>query len=76
VTVILPQASAGTADFNEAFGVVEGLSSLGTTGSHSPDCPSSWENFVELKKAASLVFFIMENGLDIDRQLGTLSQFN
>jgi len=77
VTVILPQGrSLAQRTSNEAFGVVEGLSLLGTTGISQPlSAPQQLETFrVELREKATqwscLVFCVGENGLDIGRQLG------
>lgn len=77
VTVILPQGrSLAQRTSNEAFGVVEGLSLLGTTGISQPlSAPQQLENFrAELRQKAAqwpcLVFCVGENGLDIGRQLG------
>lgn len=77
VTLILPsgrQLAARTS--NEAFGVVEGLSLLGTTGISQPlSAPGQLEVYREqLQQKAELfdclVFCIGENGLDLARQLG------
>lgn len=77
VTIILPegrQLAARTS--NAAFGVVEGLSLLGTTGiSHPLSAPGQLEAYrQELQEKAlrfdCLVFCIGENGLDLARQLG------
>jgi cobalt-precorrin-5B (C1)-methyltransferase len=77
VTIILPsgrQLAARTS--NEAFGVVEGLSLLGTTGISQPlSAPGQLEAYREqLQQKAELfdclVFCIGENGLDLARQLG------
>ena len=77
VTLILPsgrQLAARTS--NEAFGVVEGLSLLGTTGISQPlSAPGQLEVYREqLQEKAQLfdclVFCIGENGLDLARQLG------
>ena len=77
VTLILPsgrQLAARTS--NEAFGVVEGLSLLGTTGISQPlSTPGQLEVYREqLQEKAQLfdclVFCIGENGLDLARQLG------
>lgn len=77
VTLILPsgrQLAARTS--NEAFGVVEGLSLLGTTGISQPlSAPGQLEAYREqLQQKAELfdclVFCIGENGLDLARQLG------
>ncbi len=61
---------------NEAFGVVEGLSLLGTTGISQPlSAPGQLEAFrSELRQKASvfdcLVFCVGENGLDLVKSLG------
>jgi cobalt-precorrin-5B (C1)-methyltransferase len=61
---------------NEAFGVVEGLSLLGTTGIAQPlSAPGQLEIFREtLRQQAAefdcLVFCVGENGLDLIQQLG------
>ena len=77
VTLILPsgrQLAARTS--NEAYGVVEGLSLLGTTGISQPlSAPGQLEVYREqLQQKAQLfdclVFCIGENGLDLARQLG------
>jgi cobalt-precorrin-5B (C1)-methyltransferase len=77
VTIILPsgrQLAARTS--NEAFGVVEGLSLLGTTGISQPlSAPGQLEAYREqLQQKAELfdclVFCIGENGLDLAQQMG------
>ncbi len=77
VTLILPEGRAlATRTSNAAFGVVDGLSLLGTSGISQPlSAPQQLEQFrVELQhKAAtqkSLVFCVGENGLDIAKTLG------
>jgi len=77
VTVILPSGrQLATRTSNEAFGVVEGLSLLGTTGISQPlSTPGQLEVYREqLQEKAQLfdclVFCIGENGLDLARQLG------
>jgi cobalt-precorrin-5B (C1)-methyltransferase len=77
VTILLPEGRAlAKRTSNEAFGVVEGLSLLGTSGISQPlSAPQQLEIFrAELKEKASqgdhLVFCIGENGLDISRKLG------
>ncbi|MEH2249999.1 cobalt-precorrin-5B (C(1))-methyltransferase CbiD [Nostoc sp.] len=77
VTIILPEGrSLGVRTSNSAFGVVEGLSLLGTTGISQPlSTPDQLAVFrAELQNKASrfesLVFCIGENGLDLARQLG------
>jgi len=77
VTVILPSGrQLATRTSNEAFGVVEGLSLLGTSGISQPlSAPGQLEVYREqLQEKAQLfdclVFCIGENGLDLARQLG------
>lgn len=77
VTLILPSGrQLATRTSNEAFGVVEGLSLLGTTGISQPlSAPGQLEVYREqLQQKAELfdclVFCIGENGLDLARQLG------
>ncbi len=77
VTILLPEGRAlAKRTSNEAFGVVEGLSLLGTSGISQPlSAPQQLEIFrAELKEKASqsdrLVFCIGENGLDLSRKLG------
>jgi cobalt-precorrin-5B (C1)-methyltransferase len=77
VTILLPEGRAlAKRTSNEAFGVVEGLSLLGTSGISQPlSAPQQLEIFrSELKEKASqsdrLVFCIGENGLDLSRKLG------
>lgn len=77
VTVILPSGrQLATRTSNEAFGVVEGLSLLGTTGISQPlSTPGQLEVYrKQLQEKAQLfdclVFCIGENGLDLARQLG------
>ncbi|MEH2142316.1 cobalt-precorrin-5B (C(1))-methyltransferase CbiD [Nostoc sp.] len=77
VTIILPEGrSLAVRTSNFAFGVVEGLSLLGTTGISQPlSTPDQLAVFrAELQNKASrfesLVFCIGENGLDLARKLG------
>lgn len=77
VTLILPEGRAlATRTSNAAFGVVDGLSLLGTSGISQPlSAPQQLEQFwVELRQKAvtqkSLVFCVGENGLDIAKTLG------
>ncbi|MEG3977901.1 cobalt-precorrin-5B (C(1))-methyltransferase CbiD, partial [Microcoleus sp. herbarium8] len=77
VTLILPSGRKLAArTSNAAFGVVEGLSLLGTTGISQPlSAPGQLEVYREqLQQKAelfdTLVFCIGENGLDLARQLG------
>ncbi|MHC5599718.1 MAG: cobalt-precorrin-5B (C(1))-methyltransferase CbiD [Nostoc sp.] len=77
VTIILPEGrSLAIRTSNSAFGVVEGLSLLGTTGISQPlSTPDQLAVFrAELQNKATrfetLVFCIGENGLDLARKLG------
>ncbi|MFM7438717.1 MAG: cobalt-precorrin-5B (C(1))-methyltransferase CbiD, partial [Snowella sp.] len=77
VTLILPEGKAlAERTSNAAFGVVEGLSLLGTTGISQPlSAPQQLETFQnELTEKAKefdcLVFCVGENGLDLARQMG------
>ncbi|MGL4881297.1 MAG: cobalt-precorrin-5B (C(1))-methyltransferase CbiD, partial [Waterburya sp.] len=77
VTIILPEGQRlAQRTSNKAFGVLEGLSLLGTTGIVQPlIAPSQLEAYqTEIRaKAAlydSLVFCIGENGLDLSQKLG------
>jgi len=81
VTIILPFGrSLAVRTSNTAFGVVEGLSLLGTTGISQPlSTPGQLEAFREdLQHKASrfdcLVFCIGENGLDLAQKLGINSE--
>lgn len=77
VTIILPEGRALAArTSNAAFGVVEGLSLLGTSGIAQPlSAPEQLEKFrAELRQKAPqhpcLVFCLGENGLDLAPSLG------
>lgn len=77
VTIILPEGrQLAQRTSNEAFGVVEGLSLLGSTGISQPlSAPGQLELYrQELQQKAAkfdcLVFCVGENGLDLGRQLG------
>ena len=77
VTIILPQGRRlAERTSNSAFGVVEGLSLLGTTGISQPlSAPEQLNIFrEELQRKAGifdcLVFCVGENGLDIAQNLG------
>lgn len=77
VTIILPEGrSLAERTSNAAFGVVEGLSLLGTTGISQPlSAPGQLEAYrEELQQKSSrfdcLVFCIGENGLDFAQKLG------
>ena len=77
VTIILPEGrQLAERTSNAAFGVVEGLSLLGTTGISQPlSAPGQLEAYrEELQQKAScfrcLVFCVGENGLDLARELG------
>jgi cobalt-precorrin-5B (C1)-methyltransferase len=77
VTIILPEGrQLAKRTSNEAFGVVEGLSLLGTSGIAQPlSAPDQLEAFrQELQQKSRefdcLVFCIGENGLDLAAKLG------
>ncbi len=77
VTIILPEGRAlGQRTSNSAFGVVEGLSLLGTAGISQPlSAPEQLEIFrADLKRKSqhhsTLVFCIGENGLDLAQKMG------
>ena len=77
VTIILPEGiRLAKRTSNEAFGVVEGLSLLGTTGIVQPlIAPSQLEAYQAQIKAKAklfdtLVFCIGENGIDLAQKLG------
>ncbi len=77
VTIILPEGKRlAQRTSNEAFGVVEGLSLLGTTGIVQPlVAPSQLEAYQsQIKEKAalfdSLVFCIGENGIDLAQKSG------
>jgi cobalt-precorrin-5B (C1)-methyltransferase len=80
VTIILPEGRVlATRTSNESFGVVEGLSLLGTTGISQPlSAPGQLDLCLsELRSKAAtldlqspLVFCIGENGLDLAQRIG------
>ncbi|MES1025431.1 cobalt-precorrin-5B (C(1))-methyltransferase CbiD [Gloeocapsa sp. BRSZ] len=76
VTIILPEGrQLAERTSNAAFGVVEGLSLLGTSGIAQPlSAPGQLEAFREELQAKRhfhcLVFCIGENGLDLATQMG------
>ncbi len=77
VTIILPEGrQLAKRTSNEAFGVIEGLSLLGTTGISQPlSSPEQLHLYqAELQRKANhykcLVFCIGENGLSLAQQLG------
>jgi cobalt-precorrin-5B (C1)-methyltransferase len=77
ITFILPQGKRlATRTSNAAFGIVEGLSLLGTTGISQPlTVPEQLEQYkIQLqekaKKFNSLVFCIGENGLELAAKMG------
>lgn len=77
VTIILPEGKRlATRTSNEAFGVVEGLSLLGTTGIVQPLTASSqleaFQNQIQTKAKLfdELVFCIGENGIDLAQKSG------
>ena len=77
VTIILPEGRRlAERTSNAAFGVVEGLSLLGTSGiSHPLSTPAQLAAFeselaVKADQSRELVFCIGENGLDLAQKLG------
>jgi cobalt-precorrin-5B (C1)-methyltransferase len=81
VKLILPEGrSLATRTSNAAFGVVDGLSLLGTSGISEPlSAPGQLENCRKQVREQSqhtdvLVFCIGENGLSLARELGISSQ--
>jgi cobalt-precorrin-5B (C1)-methyltransferase len=75
VKIILPEGrSLATRTSNSAFGVVEGLSLLGTTGISQPlSAPGQLELCLEQLRAKApdpVVFCIGENGLDLAPKIG------
>ena len=77
VTIILPEGKRlAKRTSNEAFGVVKGLSLLGTTGIVQPlTAPSQLEAFqIQIQEKAQLfdelVFCIGENGIDLAQKSG------
>ena len=77
ITIILPEGKElAKRTSNEAFGVVEGLSLLGTTGISQPlTSLAQLEEYLEQltlksKKFKTLVFCIGENGLNLAREMG------
>lgn len=77
VTIVLPHGrSLATRTSNSAFGVVDGLSLLGTTGISQPlSAPGQLDSLreeLQLKatKFDCLVFCLGENGLDLARTMG------
>jgi cobalt-precorrin-5B (C1)-methyltransferase len=77
VTIILPEGKKlATRTSNAAFGVVEGLSLLGTSGISQPlSAPGQLEIFREelqnlSRRFDSLVFCVGENGLDLAPKMG------
>lgn len=81
VTIILPEGRRlAQRTSNSAFGVVEGLSLLGTTGIVQPLTAASQletyqsELIAKAQQFDSLVFCIGENGVDLATKLGINSQ--
>jgi cobalt-precorrin-5B (C1)-methyltransferase len=81
VTIILPEGvRLAKRTSNEAFGVVEGLSLLGTTGIvqplTAPSQLSAYQSEIEAKAKLfdALVFCIGENGIDLAQKSGIDSQ--
>jgi len=77
VTLILPEGRAlAQRTSNAAFGVVEGLSLLGTMGISQPlSAPGQLQAYrqelaLKAQKFDCLVFCVGENGLDLARQMG------
>ncbi len=77
ITIILPEgAKLALKTSNSAFGVVDGLSLLGTTGIvqplNAPDQLASFQSQLKAKarKFEALVFCIGENGLDLAQTWG------
>ncbi len=77
VTIILPEGrSLALRTSNAAFGIVEGLSLLGTTGISQPlSAPEQLEIYqeevrIKARQFETLVFCIGENGMDLARQMG------
>lgn len=77
VTIILPEGRAlAERTSNAAFGVVEGLSLLGTSGIAQPlSAPGQLEQFRQTlqqkaERYQSLVFCVGENGLALAQQIG------
>lgn len=77
VTMILPEGrSLAKRTSNAAFGIVEGLSLLGTSGISQPlTAPEQLEMYLEdvrikARQFEALVFCIGENGWDLARQMG------
>ncbi len=75
VTIILPEGRRlAEHTSNAAFGVVEGLSLLGTTGISQPlTAPDQLDKYLEelaQKKSTTLVFCLGENGYDLAVKMG------
>ena len=77
VTVILPEGKQlAERTSNQAFGIVEGLSLLGTSGISQPlSAPGQLSLFQEeltakAQQSKRLIFCVGENGLDLARQQG------
>jgi cobalt-precorrin-5B (C1)-methyltransferase len=82
VTIILPEGrSLAERTSNAAFGIVEGLSLLGTSGIAQPlSTPGQLEAYRtelqrKVKASDCLVFCIGENGLDFAQQLGVQESY-
>ncbi|MGK7886771.1 MAG: cobalt-precorrin-5B (C(1))-methyltransferase CbiD [Crocosphaera sp.] len=81
VTIILPEGKKlAKRTSNEAFGVIEGLSLLGTSGISQPlSSPEQLESYQQelrekSKKFDTLVFCIGENGLHLAKKMGINDQ--
>ncbi len=77
VTIVLPEGKKlAKRTSNEAFGIVEGLSLIGTTGISRPlSAPQQLENYqedlaIKAKQFDRLVFCIGENGGDLAAKMG------
>jgi cobalt-precorrin-5B (C1)-methyltransferase len=77
VTIILPEGrSLAARTSNTAFGIVEGLSLLGTSGISQPlSAPEQLEIYqeevrIKARQFETLVFCIGENGWDLARKMG------
>ncbi|MDJ0601685.1 MAG: cobalt-precorrin-5B (C(1))-methyltransferase CbiD [Crocosphaera sp.] len=81
VTIILPEGKKlAKRTSNEAFGVIEGLSLLGTSGISQPlSSPDQLKTYQQelrnkSKQFDTLVFCLGENGIDLAKKLGINSQ--
>lgn len=81
VTIVLPEGKKlAKRTSNVAFGIVEGLSLIGTTGISRPlSAPGQLESYqedlaIKAQKFKGLVFCLGENGLDLARKTGISSE--